>query len=191
MNPLLVYSTKNGFNDSSSDDMRYGDLTDSCLQNNFNLRDVSTVVNPYSMELLSAFSHPHNRFYHPAAGRKISKNECIKLMFDDLRRLTLPFSLWGQNTGIIKQMFTHLQIARGHNFSSAALNSAFNHQIISDNSPNSSLMRIKEILDKNINYEKRCLPTEAIPQIALNIKGGILPKFTRIEDNFNGLNSCV
>ncbi|WP_297205899.1 DUF3289 family protein [uncultured Pluralibacter sp.] len=191
MTPLLIYSTQNGFNDSSSDDMRYGDLTDSCLQNHFNLRDVSTVVNPYSMELLPAFSHPHNRFYYPTTGKRISKHECIKLMFDDLRRLTLPFSFWGPNTDIIKQMITHLQTAQGRSFSNVSLNSAFNHQIISDNSPNSSLKRIKEILDKNIDYEKKYLPIEALPQITLNIKGGILPKFTRAEDNFNGLGLAV
>ncbi|MBP2167358.1 uncharacterized protein (TIGR03034 family) [Erwinia toletana] len=38
---------------------------------------------------------------------------------------------------------------------------------------------------------KKTLPAEAIPQITLNIKSGILPKFTRIQDSFNGLGLAV
>ncbi|MCG8707892.1 DUF3289 family protein [Brenneria sp. 4F2] len=70
MEPIVVYSTQKKFNDSSSDDMRYGDLSDSYLQNHLNLKDVSTVVNPYSLELLQPFSHPQNRFYSPSPGKK-------------------------------------------------------------------------------------------------------------------------
>ncbi|MCG8707893.1 DUF3289 family protein [Brenneria sp. 4F2] len=112
-------------------------------------------------------------------------------MFDDLRRLTLPFSFWGPYSNIIKQMFTHMQTTNGLRFSNATLNSALNHNIITDKSSNSSLKRIKEILDKNINYEDKALPPDAIPQITLNIKSSILPKFTRIQDGFNGLGLAV
>lgn len=191
MEPILIYSTQRRFNDSSSDDMRYGDLPDSFLQNHLNLRDVSTVVNPYTMELISSFNHPQNRFYSPIPGKKISKQECIRLMFDDLRKLTLPFSFLGPYNRIIKEMFTHMQTTNGHSFSNATLNAALNHNIISDDTPNSSLKRIKEILDKNIDWQKRILPAEAIPQITLNIKGGALPKFIRFQDNFNGLGLAV
>jgi len=191
MEPILIYSTQKRFNDSSSDDMRYGDLPDSFLQNHLNLRDVSTVVNPYTMELISPFNHPQNRFYSPTPGKKISKQECIRLMFDDLRKLTLPFSFLGPYNRIIKEMFTHMQKTNGHTFSNAALNAALNHNIVSDNSSSSSIKRIKQILDKNINWQKRTLPAEVIPQITLNIKGGVLPKFTRFQDNFNGLGLAV
>ncbi|MBP2167357.1 uncharacterized protein (TIGR03034 family) [Erwinia toletana] len=155
MEPILVYSTQRRFNDSSSDDMQHGDLTDSFLQNHLNLRDVSTVVNPYTMEQVSPFNHPQSRFYAPTSGKKISKQECVKLMFDDLRKLTLPFSFWGPYSDIIKQMFIHMQITNGHSFSNAMLNSALNHNITCDYSSNSNLKRIKEILDKNIDYEKK------------------------------------
>lgn len=191
MEPILVYATQNRFNDSSSDDMRFGDLTDSFLQNHLNLRYVSTLVNPYTMELLSPFNHPQNRFYLPAPGKKISKQECVRLMFDDLRQLALPFSFWGPYSGIIKKMFTHMQNTNGQNFSNATLNSALNNNITSDNSPNSTVKRIKEVLDKNIDYDKKNLLSDSVPQITLNIKGGILPKFTRVQDNFNGLGLAV
>lgn len=84
-----------------------------------------------------------------------------------------------------------MQTTNGHDFSNATLNAALNHNIISDDTPNSSLKRIKEILDKNIDWKKRILPAEVIPQITLNIKGGTLPKFTRFQDNFNGLGLAV
>ncbi|WZV96743.1 DUF3289 family protein [Kosakonia sp. BYX6] len=160
MEPLLVYSTQRKFNDSSSDDMKYGDLSDSFLQDHLNLRDVSTVVNPYTMQLISPFNHPQSRFYSPIAGKKISKKECIELMFNDLRKLTLPFSFYGSYSGIIKQLFTHMQTMNGQSFSNATLNAALNHTIVSDKSSNNSIIRIKEILDKNIDYKKRyCLET--------------------------------
>ncbi|TPW44622.1 DUF3289 family protein [Mixta tenebrionis] len=155
MEPILIYSTERRFNDSSSDDMRYGDLTETYLRNHLNLRDVSTVVNPCTMELISPFSHPQNRFYSPKPGKKLSKQQCVQLMFDDLRKLTLPFSFWGPYNRIITDMFTHMQVANGHRFSNALLNAALNHNIISDKSPNSSIKRIKEILDRNIDWEKK------------------------------------
>ncbi|WP_256853107.1 DUF3289 family protein [Pantoea sp. Fr+CA_20] len=191
MEPIIVYSTQKKFNDSNSDDMKFGDLTDSFLQNRLNLRDVSTVVNPYTLELLTPFNHPQSRFYSPTPGKKISKQTCAKLMFEDLKKLTLPFSFFGPYKGIIKQMFDHMQMSNGNSFKNASLNAALNHNIISDKSLNSSLKRIKEILDKNINYDKKTLPNEAIPQIAINIKSSILPKFTRTQDSFNGLGLAV
>lgn len=191
MEPIIIYSTQKIFNDSSSDDMKCGDLTDSFLQNHLNLRDVSTVVNPYALEILPAFSHPQSRFYSPTPGKKISKQECAKLMFEDLKKLTLPFSFLGAYKGIIKEMFDHMQISNGSSFKNASLNTALNNNIISDKTSNSSLKRIKEILDKNINYDEKKLPPEAIPQIAINIKNSILPKFTRTQDSFNGLGLAV
>lgn len=191
MESVLIYSTKRQFNDSNADDMKYGDLSDSYLQNHLNLHDVSTIVNPYTLQLISPFNHPQSRFYSPTLGKKIKKEECVKLMFDDLRKLTLPFSFYGSYGELIKQMFTHMQTMNGQSFSNATLNSALNHAIISDKSSNNALVRIKEILDRNIDYENGKLPTEAIPQITLNIQGGILPKFTRTQDSFNGLGLAV
>ncbi len=56
MESLVIYSTKRKFNDSSADDMKYGDLSDSYLQNHLNLHDVSPIVNPYTLQLLSPFT---------------------------------------------------------------------------------------------------------------------------------------
>ncbi len=84
-----------------------------------------------------------------------------------------------------------MQNTNGQNFSNATLNSALNNNITSDNSPNSTVKRIKEVLDKNIDYDKKNLLSDSVPQITLNIKGGILPKFTRVQDNFNGLGLAV
>ncbi|WP_240149734.1 DUF3289 family protein [Erwinia amylovora] len=74
--PCTIYQTQHRFNDRSTDDMRYGDLTEKQLRGNFDLDDVSDVVNPWAgqeVSIFSAFSKP----------RPKSKSEMAELLFNE------------------------------------------------------------------------------------------------------------
>ena len=61
--PCTIFKTQKRMDDYGADDMRYGDLTESQLKNEFHLLDVSTRVDPYTLMEITPFRQPHSRFY--------------------------------------------------------------------------------------------------------------------------------
>ena len=56
--PATIFTTQRRFNDFSSDDMRYGDMSEDRLKRDFGLVNVSNVVDPYTLTRLTALDNP-------------------------------------------------------------------------------------------------------------------------------------
>lgn len=188
--PCTVFSTQRKMNDRAAADMRYGDLTADHLQKRYRLTDVSEKVNPYIGVRLTPFNLPQSRFYRPHAvnnAGSCSHKACAQLLFDEMRTLSWPFSIYSPYRQLINKMIDHMQYADGAPFSDAALDMALRNQLLEDNSENSSLKAIRETINRYADYAKRIYPKNHFSYFNNNIKDMILPKFVRKEDNFNGL----
>lgn len=192
--PCTLFTTQRKINDTTAVDMRYGDLTASRLQQQYNLTDVSEKVDPYTLTALTPFDLPQSRFYtmHDLAERKrYSKQECAEVMFNEMRSLSWPFSVYGPYQQLINKMIDHMQYANGAPFSDIMLDIALREQLMEDNSKDSSLKAIKETMDKNIDCKERRYTAELMPLLTSAIAKTRLPKFCRVEDHFNGLGITV
>lgn len=192
--PCTLFTTQRKINDTTAVDMRYGDLTASRLQQQYYLTDVSEKVDPYTLTALTPFDLPQSRFYtmHDLAERKrYSKQECAEVMFNEMRSLSWPFSVYGPYQQLINKMIDHMQYANGAPFSDIMLDIALREQLMEDNSKQSSLKAIKETLDRRIDYDGGFLPETARSWLTAAIQESILPQFARSEDNFNGLGISI
>ncbi|QKJ86885.1 DUF3289 domain-containing protein [Paramixta manurensis] len=97
--PCTIYQTQHRFNDHSADDMKYGDLTERQLRKEFDLDDVSDVVNPWTCEEVSIFS-AFNR-------SRPKKPEIAKLLYLRAFRIWFVLQRW-DNLGF-KPFFTNMQ----------------------------------------------------------------------------------
>ncbi|GLR08628.1 hypothetical protein GCM10007905_13470 [Mixta theicola] len=117
--------------DRAAADMRYGDLTASQLKKGYLLTDVSEKVDPYSGTQLTPFNLPQSRFYtHPSArnAETCSYEASAKLLFDEMRSLSWPFSVYSPYRQLINKMIDHMQYGNGMPFSDAALDMALRNQ---------------------------------------------------------------
>lgn len=190
--PCVVYETQKKMDDYQAPDMRYGDLSAHRLMTYYGLTDVSTLVDPYTLQQL-----PRNNFhvplYQPLPKRvTLSRGECIRRMFNEMRSLShMPFSLYGPYRYVINEMIDHLQYGHGQVFRSPLLNQALREQITQDSSADNTLTGIKGVLDAIIDKQKKTAPTSLKSLIKKRISGGRLPKFNRLEDRANGLGITV
>lgn len=194
--PALIYQTKRRMDDYRADDMRYGDLTTEMIRNRFhiNIDNVSMKVNPYTLMLKdpddplvlpSPYVHPD---FQPKPMPMVSHAESAALMFDEFRELAKMFSFQGEYKHIITDMITHMQKNNGKPYSNPLLDQALKEQILNDDSEESTLLRIKRILNKSIDYGYGFIPLEHKEQFQTLINSNtILPKFDRIIDRTNGL----
>ncbi len=190
--PCVVYETQNKMDDYQAPDMRYGDLNAHRLMTYYGLTDVSTLVDPYTLQQLPGNS-VHVPLYQPLPKRvMLSREECIRRMFNEMRSLShMPFSLYGPYRYVINEMIDHLQNGHGQVFRSPLLNQALREQITQDSSENNTLTRIKSALDANINKPNKTFLASSKSFITTNILHGRLPKFDRLEDRANGLGITV
>jgi len=190
--PCVVYETQKKMDDYQAPDMRYGDLSAHRLMTSYGLSDVSTFVDPYTLQQL-----PRNNFHVPLYQQlpkrvTLSRDECIRRMFNEMRSLShMPFSLYGPYRYVINEMIDHLQNGHGQVFRSPLLNQALREQITQDKSDDNTLIGIKGVLDAIIDKQKRTVPTSLKSLIKKRISGGRLPKFNRLEDRANGLGITV
>ncbi|MDC6119143.1 DUF3289 family protein [Serratia rubidaea] len=193
--PQQIYATRNNFNDYGADDMRHGDISEMRLKREFHLTTISNVVNPYTLTRLTAFNNPQNRFfgvYGKSNTGQISVQQCAKLLFDEMQVTSLPFSVYGPYRQLINQMLKHMQESNGSPFWSALLNMAYRHQIMSDNSRNSSRLAVKAVLDAYIDYQKQGIPQSKVRAFYDAVNDTVLPKFdSLIMDKINGLGITV
>ncbi|BFO10121.1 DUF3289 family protein [Serratia rubidaea] len=193
--PQQIYATRNNFNDYGADDMRHGDISETRLKREFHLTTISNVVNPYTLTRLTAFNNPQNRFfgvYGKSSTGKISVQQCAKLLFDEMQVTSLPFSVYGPYRQLINQMLKHMQKSNGLPFWSALLNMAYRHQIMPDNSRNSSRLAVKAVLDAYIDYQKQGIPQSKVRAFYDAVNDTVLPKFdSLIMDKINGLGITV
>ncbi|WP_313158989.1 DUF3289 family protein, partial [Mixta calida] len=105
--PCTIFKTQDRMDDYSAEDMRYGDLTESQLKNDYHLLDVSTRVDPYTLTEITPFRQPHSMFYGARGeGRKIMQQECASILFDEMRHLSQSFAIYGPYKHLIEEMIT-------------------------------------------------------------------------------------
>ncbi|CRG52266.1 PAAR domain-containing protein [Yersinia wautersii] len=164
--PVLIFDTKKRMDDYAAEDMRYGDITEDVLKKKFHLTDVSARVNPYTT---------------------VNRQSSTKILFDEFRDLSDAFSFYGEYKGVIRKMITHMEKNTGKPYSDPLLDKALREQILNDKSPNSSLLKIKEILRDYIDWQEQIYPLDNENELRKNIATSVLPKFNDYSDRINGL----
>ncbi|MDU5190159.1 MAG: YPO3983 family protein [Mixta calida] len=191
--PCTIFKTQNRMDDYSAEDMRYGDLTESQLSNDYHLIDVSTRVDPYTLTEITPFRQPHSMFYGMRGeGRKITQQECASILFDEMRHLSQSFAIWGPYRHLIEEMIIHMQRGEGEPFRRLSLDSALRMQIMNDNSTqNSTRLLLQDALQVFIDWKNRNYPTRLKEELIKTVLKGKLPKFDRFQDNINGMGITV
>ncbi|ARJ43592.1 hypothetical protein B1H58_17115 [Pantoea alhagi] len=191
--PCSLFKTQKKMDDYDASDMRCGDLTETQLKREFQLVDVSTRVDPYTLTTLSPFSLPQSMFqgsHRP--GQKIMPQACARILFAEFRHLAQAFALFGPYRRVIDEMITHMEGNSGFPFESVYLNCALKQHIVNDNDiENSTFLKIQDALSKHIDWENGCFPSELKYKLEESIQRGRLPKFDRLQDSFNGLGIAV
>lgn len=190
--PCKFFTTQKKMDDYSASDMHCGDLSREQLKK-LQLTDISTRVDPYNLTKIKLLTQACSLFYNnQIKDVKLSKLECTKILFDELRDLSSSFSLYGPYKSLIIKMITHMQNCNGASFHNLILDSALNEQILNDNSQeNSTLLRLKNALIDNINWKDKNYPLERKDELRKAVMEGMLPKFNRFQDNFNGMGITV
>ena len=191
--PCTIFKTQKRMDDYGAEDMRYGDLTESQLKNEFHLLDVSSRIDPYLLTEITPFRQPHSRFYGSrGAGAKHSSAECAAILFDEMRHLSQSFAIYGPYKDLIEEMISHMQHGDGAPFSSHSLDSALRMHIVNDeSSENSTRLLLKKVFNKNIDWENKFFPATDKEELRKSILEGKLPKFDRFQDNINGMGITV
>ncbi|NNS08338.1 YPO3983 family protein [Erwinia sp. JH02] len=191
--PCTIFTTKKRMDDFGANDMCCGDLSAEQLKRDFGLATVSDRVDPWT---LARKKHQQVPTYPAASSawkaESISKQECINILFDEFRECAKLFSFYGPYRDNIIEMITHMQHKKGLDFSSSRLDSALREQILTDRSDeNSSRLLLKDALTINIDWENSYYPLNFKYLLTDAIDSGILPKFDRIKDRFNGMGISV
>lgn len=186
--PKIIFKTRRWMDDYSSDDMRYGDLTESQLRNDFRLTDISAHVDPWRLTTFHASPQRQSLFYSPTIiQEKITPARCASLLFDEFRQLARMFSFYGPYQHVIGEMITHMQKNSGMPFRSSSLDAALREQIMSDTSRKSSLLKINKALNAVIDWDKQIVGSSLEEAVIAQLKDTVLPKFIRLKDSINGL----
>ncbi|BCQ38777.1 hypothetical protein ERHA54_13800 [Erwinia rhapontici] len=191
--PCTIFTTKKRMDDFGANDMCCGDLSAEQLKRDFGLATVSDRVDAWT---LARKKHQQVPTYPAASSawkaESISKQECINILFDEFRECAKLFSFYGPYRDNIIEMITHMQHKKGLDFSSSRLDSALREQILTDRSDeNSSRLLLKDALTINIDWENSYYPLNFKYLLTDAIDSGILPKFDRIKDRFNGMGISV
>lgn len=122
---------------------------------------------------------------------KVNKAEVARILFDEFRHLSDTFSFSGKYQSIMRKMITYMQINNGAPFRDLLLDSALKEQILSDKSNDSSLLKIKNALIENIDWNNGHYPINNKGMMTEAIKDTVLPRFNRLNDRINGLGISV
>lgn len=93
--PCTLFETIALFDDSSADDMQYGDMAEQDFLS-LGLSDISEKVDPYRL-IKYHFPGPGSidgAFRAPGSGTKISQSECIDILFAEMKDLARMFSFF-------------------------------------------------------------------------------------------------
>lgn len=192
--PVTLFTTKKRFNDFGAPDMRYGDLSESTLKHNLGLINISNVADPYRLVQLTPFDNPQSPFagvYINRQPKMLTVKECASLLFDEMKRISLPFSLYGQYRHLINQMLNHMQNNTGAAFINGQLHLAYKSQILNDRNTNSTRNTIIKVFNRHASYINNAKAGTLIRELAENINSSMLPKFNAFADQFNGMGVTV
>ncbi|WP_434463127.1 YPO3983 family protein [Serratia plymuthica] len=190
--PCTIFKTQKRMDDYGAEDMRCGDLSESQLKNTFNLADISARVNPFTLTKITPFSQAQSMpLSSRGEGEKITREACAKILFDEFRHLSQPFSVYGPYKPLIGKMITHMQNGQGSPFTSVHLDAALKEHILNDRTFNSTRLRLEKEFNKYIDWDNKNYPVEEKDVLRKTILDGRLPKFDRFQDNFNGMGITV
>ncbi|MBT0723950.1 DUF3289 family protein [Rosenbergiella sp. S61] len=191
--PCTIFTTQNRMDDYCAKDMRYGDLTEAQLTSQYRLDYLYDRVDPYTLTRRSSMVRPQSMFCCNLRGQgeKITRQQCAAIMFDEFRQLSRLFSVYGSYRHLIEKMITHMQNGKGTPFRDLSLDRALKEQIFNDKTKNSTLLRIRDTLKKQIIREDKNYPIKDKDELRKTILEGKLPKFDRFQDNFNGMGITV
>jgi len=174
--------------------MRCGDLTETQLRTYYGLEYISDQVDPWTLTRRSSMDRPQSMFCCNlrGQGKKITRQQCAAILFDEFRFLSRQFSFYGPYRHLIEKMITHMQTGNGTPFRDIALDRALKEQIIRDTSSNnSSRLLLNKSFKYNINWVHNIFPNELKNELTKSIAFSKLPKFDRFQDNFNGMGITV
>ncbi|CAI1645616.1 Protein of uncharacterised function (DUF3289) [Serratia quinivorans] len=177
---LTIFTGKKPFNDRLADDMQCGDMNERTLKQCYHLEQISTHINWSTYK--APYDHPLTRNI-PAA----SKEKVVSMLFDELRSSSRYFSFIGAYQGVIAKLFNHMQYNNGVAYYDVQMDQAYKKLILSDKSENSTLVRIKNVLD-TFDFNSYELNKEAF---SLQLSQSRLPKYVRWKDSVNGLGVTV
>lgn len=190
--PCTLFETVSRFNDVNADDMQCGDMGERELLA-LGLRDISAKVDPYR---LMRYDFPLNNpldtvFHQPPSGRKISHQECVRILFAEMKELSALFSFQGEYKMLIGEMIDHFQFGNGSGFYSQRLNSAF-HSRVDKYNQNDPVNIIESTLKKELHDKSRDVYFPAIfHKLKINLLKSQLNKFNSSGDRVNGLGISV
>ena len=190
--PCTLFKTQKWMGDYGASGMRCGDLTEAQLKMHYHLDDVFTRANSYTLTKITPFTQPKSMFYGSrGAGEKITRQQCAAILFDEMRHLSHLFPIYGPYKHLIRNMITYMQYGNGLPFTSMYLDSALKEHISSDSTPNSTRLRLREAIEKYIDWESKCFPENEKNQLINAILDGKLPKFYRFQENLNGMGITI
>lgn len=190
--PYTLFETIKPFNDMNADDMQYGDMGEQELQS-LGLRDVSSKVDPYRLvRYVFSNTYPLDSFFRPnLPSMNISHEECVDILFTEMKELSTIFSFHGEYKMVIGEMIDHFRYGNGGFFYSERLNSAF-HDRINKFNHESPIFKIKYVLHRYFTFDTKKIPFESL---LYELKGALyssrLTKFNSVEDRVNGLGISV
>ncbi|AJK11093.1 DUF3289 family protein [Yersinia pestis] len=192
--PCTVFKTQKRMDDYGADDMRCGDLSATQLNTDFNLHNISSKVNPYTLTLFQQLKPmPYGYAYDKnPESKKITRQECVRILFNEFRHESRSFAFYGPYKHLIEKMIDHMQNGNGTPFRDLSLDAALKEQILSDyTEKNSTRLLLRKVLNENIDWRNKLYPAEKKDDIRKFILDGRLPKFDRFQDNFNGMGITV
>ncbi|MFS2221850.1 DUF3289 family protein [Pantoea sp. B65] len=164
--PTRLFATQKKMDGYYAADMRYGDLSQHCLQQHFGLRDISTRINPFTYK---------------------DRDHSARVLFDEFRQLSDTFSFIGEYQLIIRKMINHMQYCYGEKFTDPLLDQA----LAGHSSMESSLGKIREAFTSNTDWQQGYFPRTGFEDLTLRISDSALPKFNNWMDRINGLTISV
>ncbi|ENP3040061.1 DUF3289 family protein [Salmonella enterica] len=190
--PYTLFKPVTRFNDDSTGDMQCGDMGEEELLA-LGLNDISEKVDPYRL-IYYDFPRPYmvdGVFSLTNLDREISHDECVDILFTEMKELAKMFSFYGEYQTLIDELIGHFRYGNGSLFYSQQLNSAF-HKRINIKTHNSPLLIIKKCIEDEFKNHKREVYIPALlHKIQTKLLRSKLAKFNNLEDRINGLGICV
>ncbi|WP_315850882.1 YPO3983 family protein [Yersinia similis] len=193
MFPNRAFRTQKRMDDYAADDMRCGDLSETQLKTDFNLHKISSKVSPYTLTLfnqLKPMSYGYAYDKNPKS-EKITRQECIKILFDEFSKESRNFAFYGPYKHLIEKMINHMQSSKGTPFRDLSLDAALKEQILNDRTFNSTRLLLEKVFNKHIDWDNKYYPAAEKDRLTDAISSGRLPKFDRFQDKFNGMGITV
>lgn len=190
--PCTLFETVSRFDDRTADDMQCGDMGERELLA-LGLRDISAKVDPYR---LVRYDFPNryqmdSPFSSSASGIKISHQQCVDILFNEMKELAQMFSFEGKYKMLIGEMIDHFRFGNGCGFYSERLNAAFHSRMYKHNLDDPLLIIEDSINNAFYQDAKGFYFPSLFNEIEDSLHSSMLPKFNEPQDRINGLGISV